>query len=453
MAELEPIAERAVEAALAAGAGDAEAFCQDATGLELRIFEAEVESLTEAGERGLGLRAWLDHRAGYAYGTDLSEQGIREIAGGAVEAARAVDPDEHAAAPQAAGAAVPIPGLADPEAAAWTTERKLELALAVERAAREADRRVIAIETTVFVDDRGTVALASSRGVSGSFEVTSCYAYLQAIAEADGDKQTGLGFGLGRSPAALDPDAIGREAAERSTALLGATKPASRTCPVVLDQTVAASFAGFIGGVLCADAVQRGRSPFAGRLGEEIGSSPLTLADDGADPAGLNSSPFDGEGTPTGRTTLIEAGRLGAYLHDSYTARREGGGARSTANAARAGYRSAPSVSTSNLVIAPGELSLEQLLREAADGMYVTDVAGLHSGVNPVSGTFSVGASGRAISGGELAEPADEFTIASDLASMLAAIRAVGAEARWVPFGGSVSAPAILIGEMAIGGA
>jgi PmbA protein len=453
MAELEPIAERAVEAALAAGAGDAEAFCQDSTGLELRIFEAEVESLTEAGERGLGLRVWVDHRAGYAYGTDLSEEGVAEIARGAVEAARAVDPDEHAAAPEPAAAAEPIPALADPEAEAWTTERKLELALAIERAARDADSRVIAIETTVFVDDRGSAALASSRGVSGSYEVTSCYAYLQAIAEGDGDKQTGLGFGLGRSPAALDSDAIGREAAERATTLLGARKPGSRTCPVVLDQTVAASFAGFIGGVLCADAVQRGRSPFAGRLGEEIGSTALTLADDGADPAGLNSSPFDGEGTPTGRTALIEDGRLSAYLHDSYTARREGGGARSTANAARAGYRSAPAVSTSNLVIAPGELGLEELLGEAGDGMYVTDVAGLHSGVNPVSGTFSVGATGRAISGGELAEPADEFTIASDLSSMLAAIRAVGAEARWVPFGGSVSAPALLIGEMAIGGA
>ena len=84
--------------------------------------------------------------------------------------------------------------------------------------------------------------------------------------------------------------------------------------------------------------------------------------------------------------------------------------------------------------------------------MYVTDVAGLRSGVNPVSGTFSVGATGRAISGGELAEPADEFTIASDLSSMLAAVRATGSEARWVPFGGSVSTPALLIGEMAIGG-
>jgi PmbA protein len=204
--------------------------------------------------------------------------------------------------------------------------------------------------------------------------------------------------------------------------------------------------------VLCADAVQRGRSPFADRLGEEIAAPAFTLTDVGTDPEGMASAPVDAEGLPRGTTTLIDSGTLAAYLHDSYTARRQGDGARSTANASRAAYRSPPSVSTSNLVVAPGELGFDELLGEAADGVYITDVAGLHSGVNPVSGQFSVGASGVVISGGELAEPATEFTIASDLVSMLSAVRAVGRDARWVPFGGSVKTPPILVGEMAIGG-
>ena len=143
-------------------------------------------------------------------------------------------------------------------------------------------------------------------------------------------------------------------------------------------------------------------------------------------------------------------GKLLAYLHDSYTARR--GGAASTGNAARASYRSPPSVSPSNLMIEPGELSLEGLLERAGDGVYVTEVAGLHSGVNPVTGRYSVGATGRAIRCGELAEPLREFTIAGDLLSTLAAVQAVGSETRWVPFGGSVHSAPILVGEMAIGG-
>ena len=453
--ELDQVAARALDAALAAGAEAAEAYAQDSSGREIRVFAGEVESLTDAGERGLGVRTWIGGRVGYAYGTDLSDAGVAEIASASAEAARVADPDEFAAAPEADGAGPPpeIPGLFDPALAEWTTERKVELAKAVEAAARAGDERIEAVETTVYVDEASRVEIASSTGLAGSAEATSCYAYLQAIAADGGDKQTGLGFGIGRSPEALDAEAIGREAAERAASLLGATKPESRTCPVVLDETVAASFFGFIGGLLCADATQRGRSPFAGRLGEEIASAALGLTDDALDPEGLASAPFDGEGMPHSRTPLIEAGRLAAYLHDSYTARREGGETRSTASAQRGSYRTLPSVGTSNLLVASGELSFEELLREAGEGIYVTDVAGLHSGVNPVSGTFSVGATGRIISGGELAEAADEFTIASDLPAMLLAVRATGADARWVPFGGSVKTPPVLIGEMAIAGA
>jgi PmbA protein len=452
--ELAAIADRAVEAAVAAGATDAEGYVEDSLGREIRVFEGEVESLTDAGQRGLGVRCWIDHRSGYAYGTDLTDDGVRGIAAAAVEAARVADPDEFAAAPQAADGEVPeIAGLVDPNLESWETERKIQLAQGIERAARDADGRIVGVETTVYADEEQRVALASSTGLSGSWEATTAYAYLQAIAEGDGDKQTGLGFGMGRSPQALDPGEIGREGGERAASLLGATKPSSRSCPVVLDPIVAASFVGFIGGTLCADSVQRGRSPFAGKLGEQVGSVFLTLTDDAVDPEGLNSSPLDAEGSPRGRTDLIESGNLAAYLHDSYTARRQGQGTRTTANASRSGYRSPPSVSTSNLIIEPGEMSFDELLAEADGGVYVTDVAGLHSGVNPVSGTFSVGATGRLIEEGALAAPADEFTIASDLTSMLKAVAAAGSEARWVPFGGSVKAPPLLIAEMAVGGA
>jgi PmbA protein len=456
--ELEAIAGRAVEAALAAGAGDAEAYVQDSVGREIRVFEGEVESMTEAGERGVGVRCWIDHRAGYAYGTDLSAEGLAEIASGAVETARIADADEFAAPPppDSAAAMPEIHGLHDPTLAQWPTERRIELAKEIERLALDADERVVAVETAVYADEEERVAISSSAGLAGAFEATTAYAYLQAIAEGGSDKQTGLGFGMGRAPASLNPEAIGREAAERAASLLGARKPGSRTCPVVLDPIVAASFIGFIGGTLCADAVQRGRSPFAGRLGESVASTALTLTDHATDPEGLNSSPFDAEGTPRGQTPLIEAGTLAAYLHDSYTARREqatgAADARTTANASRAGYRSPPSVSTSNLVVAPGTKTFAELLAQADGGVYVTDVAGLHSGVNPVSGTFSVGATGRLIEGGALAAPADEFTIASDLQSMLKAIAAAASEPRWVPFGGSVNAPALLIEEMAVAG-
>jgi PmbA protein len=444
------VARRAVEATLAAGVGDAEAYVAEDAGREVRVHGGAVESLTAATRRGVGVRAWLGARVGYAYGTDLSEAGITAIAARAAEGARVADEDEFAGPPRSDAAPPSLDGLRDASIGEWSAGRVAELALEVERAALALDPRIAGVEQAVYADSSERVAIASSTGVAADYEASSCYAYLQALAEGDGGKETGLGFGLSRGPAGLDPAAIGREGAERAVSMIGAGKPASRSCPVVLDPTVAASFAGLIGGVLCADAVQRGRSPFAERLGEEVAGEALVLHDDGLDPEGLASGPFDGEGVPRRRTALIEGGRLRTFLHDTYTGRRAG--AASTGSAGRAGYRSQPSVAASNLIVAPGSLSFEELLGEAGGGVYVTDVAGLHSGVNPVSGVFSVGASGREISDGELGAPVREFTIAGDLVSMLRAVRGAGVEARWVPFGGSVKAPPLLVGEMTVSG-
>ena len=443
------IAGRGVEAALAAGAGEAEAFASRDSGREVRVHGGEVESLTAATQGGVGIRAWIGDRVGYAYGTDLSEGGVGAIAARAAEAAAIADEDA-AATPPAPAAIEALPGLSDPSVAAWTTARAAELALSVERTALAAERRVVGVEQVVYADSAERVAIASSAGVAGEYESSDCFAYLQALAEGDEGRETGLGFGLARGPEDLDPEAIGREGASRAIAMIGASKPASRSCPVLLDQTVAASFAGLIGGALGANAVQRGRSPFAERLGEEVASGALVLHDDGRDPAGSASAPFDGEGVPRRRTALIEGGRLRAFLHDTYTANREG--VESTGNAVRTGYRSQPRVATSNLIVGSGTASFEELLAAAGDGVFVTDVAGLHSGVNPVTGVFSVGASGRAIRAGELAEPLREFTIAGDLVAMLGSVRAAGAEPRWVPFGGSVRTPPVLIGAMAVSG-
>lgn len=443
-------AERAVEAALACGAGDAEAYASEATRREVRAHGGKVESLGAATQRGLGVRAWIEGRVGYAYGTDLSRQGVAEIAERAVGMARLADPDEFAAPPAAAGEPPPLEGLSDPGIAAWPTDRVAELALAVERAALDRDDRVRGVEQAVYSDSVEQVAIVGSRGTGGEYEASSCYAYTQALAGEGAGSETGLGFGVGRAPGSLDPAAIGREAADRAVGMIGSVKPSSRSCPVILDETVAASFVDLIGKALSADAVQRGRSPFASLLGERVAADAFVLRDDGLLPDGFGSAPVDAEGVPHRRTPLIEAGTLRTFLHDTYTARRAG--AASTGNAGRTGYRAPPGVAASNLVVNPGTPDGGELREEVGDGVEVTDVAGLHSGVNPVTGIFSVGASGRAIRGGEPAEPLREFTIAGDLVSMLRSVRAAGATSRWVPFGGSVSTPPLLIGEMTVAG-
>ena len=447
--DLEAAARLAVEAALSEGGEQADAWCQDSVERTVRVYDGAVESLTEAGSKGAGVRVFRAGRSGYAYGSDLSEDGLRALARAAAASAGVTEPDEHAGIPRHPGAAR-VASLRAAGFEGWTMERRVELALAVERAARERDPLITNVEDTVYSDTQARAALANSSGFCDSFEETQCYAFAYAFAGDGADRMTGMGFAVGRGPDELDPAAVGREAAERALALHGARQPDSRRCPVVLDPFVAASFASIIGRTLSADAVQRGRSLFAGREGERIASPAFRLTDDGLHPEGLATAPFDGEGVAQQTTELIEDGVLRTFLFDSYTANR--GGRESTGNGLRGSYRTPPSVSATNLLVAPGDNGGGDLLADAGDGLYVMGVSGLHSGVNPVSGSFSVGATGRVIRGGELAEPVREITIASDLVAMLQNVERAGGEARWVPFGGSVRAPALLVREMTVGG-
>src|SRR3954449_4266708 len=320
MSDLERAASAAVDAALAAGATDAEAWAEEGVEREIRVYEGEVESLTDAASHGIGIRSFAGDRWGYAYGTDLSEAGLRSLAEAAAGAAAVADPDENAGLPDDFGAA-DIGSLASPALADWDTARKIELALAIEKAARSREG-ISQVEETMYADGSQRVALANSRGFSASFESTIAYAWASAFAGEGSDLMTGLGVGMGRDPGAIDPEAVGAEAAERALGLVGARQPQGKRCAVVLDPFVAASFAGFIGGMLSADAVQRGRSLFADKEGDEIAGPAFVLVDDGVNAEGPSTAPFDGEGSARRRTPLIEGGKLLTFLFDARTARR-----------------------------------------------------------------------------------------------------------------------------------
>jgi PmbA protein len=206
------------------------------------------------------------------------------------------------------------------------------------------------------------------------------------------------------------------------------------------------SFLGVLAGALSADAVQKGRSLFANLVGEQVGTELFTLVDDGTNVDGPGASPFDDEGVPSGRTELLSRGTLTGFLHNAYTAHK--GGTTSTGNGKR-GYRAAPAVGTSNFYLDAGTTPREELLRDADGGVLIQDVSGVHSGANPISGEFSVGATGLRIAGGTLGEPLREMTVASTLPDMLKAIVGVGDDLR---FFSSVGTPSVLIGEMTLAG-
>lgn len=444
MPDLDDLVAAAIDAA---ADGEAlEAYAEESRRTEVEARRGEVEGLTSAESRGLGVRVIAGGRLGFAYAADPTLEEVRRTVERARENAALATEDEHNVLPDAA-AYEPIEGLYFPEQAAMPPDRKVALALDLERVATTSDPRVSKVEACSFGDSVGRVRVGSTSGVSAGFERTGCWCVAVTLAERDGDTQTGFSFQVAHRVADLDPDGIAREAADRAARMLGATKPATQRVPVLLDPFAASSFLGVLAGALSADAVQKGRSLFAELVGEQVGAEALTLVDDGRLLRGPVASPFDDEGVPTGRTELLTRGRLNGFLHNTYTARR--GGTASTGNASRAGYRSTPGVGTSNFFVEPGSGSFQDLLGRAEGGVLIQEVSGVHSGANPISGEFSVGATGLRIAGGALGEPVREMTIASTVPEMLRSVSAVGEDLR---FFSSVGTPSILVGEMTVAG-
>jgi PmbA protein len=440
--------------ALGRGLGaDLEAYVQSGRTVTIKVYGREVESVSVAEPRGVGLRAVRDGRTGYAFSTDVTQDGLRRVVAEAESDMSAADSDPFAGLP--AGATEPyadLPGLWRAGASLLPLEEKIAMALEAEAAALAATG-VDTVEESVYSDEEARVAVVSSCGVEAEAEQSYSFVYVVAHAGAGTERQSGLGFSSHRDPRDLEPESAGREAAEKALALVGARPCPTGAYTVVLDREVAAALLSTLVGALGAEAVQKGRSVFAGRLGEMVGSDVITLVDDGLDLDGMATSPFDGEGVPQQVTTLVERGMLRSFLFDSRSARREGRATGSTGNARRASYRSLPRVGPSNLAVTPGSGTLEELLQRVGDGLYVESIAGLHSGVNPMSGEISLGVSGRLIKAGSSAAPVREVTMATDFAGLLGGISDLGGDARWIPLHGSVRTPSMAVLEVTVSGA
>jgi PmbA protein len=444
VAELAELAGAAVESALDNEA--VEAYAEEARRTEVTAHKGEVEGLTFAESRGVGVRLIARGRLGYAYAADPSFDEVRAAVAKARENAELATEDEFNALPPAKPIE-PISALFRQDQAALATERKVSVALDLEHLAVSADPRVAKVDQAGYGDAVSRVAIASTAGVTAEYGRTDCWTVVSALAEQDGETQSGWSFRVARELGELDWGSVAQEAVERSARLLGAVKPASGRLPVVLDPFAGSSFLGILAGALSAESVQKQRSLFAGLLGEDVSSPLMTLVDDGRTLDGPAAAPFDDEGVPTGRTELIAHGTLMAFLHNTYTARR--GGTDSTGNAQRGGYRSPPGVGTTNFFVQPGATPVSDILRRAEGGVLIQDVSGVHSGANPISGEFSVGATGLRIQGGELDEPLREMTVASTVPEMLKGIAAVGDDLRFFT---AVGVPTILIAEMTVAG-
>ncbi|HUW03981.1 MAG TPA: TldD/PmbA family protein [Acidimicrobiales bacterium] len=445
MVDLLEVAEAVVEGARTGE--QVEAFVSRGTRTTIRAHAGNIESLTHAGTAGIGVRVVTDGRVGFAWAGALDDDLIADALAEARDNASFAEPDEFAGLAEPDGVAEPELDLWRDDLDARPVDAKAQVALDLEHATVSRDPRVSRARNATYSDAWGESAVVSTNGVRASGRGTIAFLSVAAMADDDGEIRTGGGVSIGRSPTELSVEEAAADAVERAVELLGATKPPSRRVSLVLEPRMTATLLGIVGGMLNGERVLKGRSPFAGRVGDAIASPLLSFVDDPTDARSLGADVHDGEGLACRRNELVTSGVLEGFLHHSASARRAG--TSSTASAVR-GYRSTPSVGTHALAVSPGAGSLDDLIAGVADGVIVKSMKGLHSGVNPVSGDFSVGIEGLSIRNGRIAEPVAEATIAGSLQRMLADVVAVGADLEWTPGGsGGVS---MVIEGISLGG-
>ncbi len=452
--DLESLAADVVSQAMKAGASDAEVVVREGDEFSVTVRMGEVETLKESGSRGLGLRAFLGKRTGSASTSDLTPDGIRQLVDGAMALAKITEEDSFMGLPEPEefGSAPgdlhlyfeDVYSLPGPERIAWAKR--------AEAAALEADPRITNSNGGSFDATTGRKVLANSRGFVGGYRTS--YAGVSAAplaVDVNGQMQRDSWWSGARRIGDLEsPEAIGKEAARRTIRRLGARRMPTQQVPVVFAPEVARSLIGSVFEAASGDSIWRHASFLAGKLGEPIAASTLTIVDDNfmllpTGVGGFGSSPFDGEGLPSRRTVVVEQGVLRNYLLNTYTARKLG--MKSTHNASR-GLAGAPGIGCGNLYLEPGPLSPEEIIRAIPAGLYVTSLMGF--GVNLVTGDYSRGATGIWIENGQLTHAVEEITIAGNLADMLRNVTAIGND---LVFRGSVASPTLRIDGMTLAGA
>jgi PmbA protein len=443
------LALRAVEMAAGAGAEQCDVLCHGYTETSAAVRLGKVEKLIEAGSRALGLRVINEGRTAVCSTSDFDEDSFRQFVHDTVELANISAPDEHAGLPDGAamGAArADGLGLFDEAIPSMTVEQRVEMAMACESAAMDADSRISNSDGATVSTRFGEVAIANSRGFAGAYPATSVDVAVEVMADdLEGKKRNAYWYSAERSlHRLLDPAEVGRIAARRAVDQIGAVKVGTTRVPVVFEPMMAAALARDVAGCATGSALYRGSTFLAGRIGEAIASNLFTLTDDPTVPGGLGTRPFDGEGVRSKGNVIFKSGVFGGFLFDSYTGRRTGN---TTTGSAQRSVASLPAPGASSLVLAIGDREPADIIGDVSEGFYLTTLMGF--GFNPTTGDYSRGAAGFWIQNGSLAFPVSEVNISGNMAEMLSNIDAVGNDAMTF---GATTAPTVRISNMTVSG-
>src|SRR5450631_3442263 len=446
--DLREIAQDIVRRATAGGATAAECVVREGDEFSTLVRLGDVETLKESGSKGVGVRVFFGQRAASTYSSDLTPEGVRSLVNSALKLAKVTSEDPFSGIPEPTqqGKLEGDLELYNDDVYSLSTADRIDYARRAEKAALEADPRIVNSDGGSFDASIGYKVLANSNGFIGDSRRSYCSVSAVPIAQVEGSgMQRDYWYSVAMTLKKLEsPEEVGRIAARRTLRRIGARKIKTARVPIVFENTVAGSLVGHIFEAVNGDSVYRGASYLAGKLNEKIAGENINIVDDGTMVGGFGTSAFDSEGVASRKTTVIENGVLKSYLLNTYTAKKLG--MQTTGNASR-GLAGTPGIGPGNFFLKPGAKSLQEIIAEIKEGLFVTEFLG--QGVNLVTGDYSRGASGIWIENGELTYPVEEITVAGNLKDMFSNISEIGTD---LEFRGAIASPTIRIDGMTVAG-
>lgn len=427
-----------------------EAFLISNKTIEIGVFNGELDKYSISESGGLSLRGISNGKMGYSYTEKLDESSIDMLIEEAYENGKytdAIDRDEIFS-----GSKEYIKlDLYNEKLANTPISDKIQFVMNIEKEAFALDSRVKAVQVCGYEEFDQQRMIANTKGIELSDKSNGAVAYISVVVEDGAEIKTGIGFRVFSDLSTVEYKDIAKEAVEEAVSMLGASSVKSGNYPTILKNTVFADLLQAFSSIFSGDNAQKGLSLLKDKVGEEIASSLLTIMDNPLYLDGFASRAFDDEGTSTYNKKIIDKGVLTTLLHTWKTAKKDS--MESTGNGSRGSYKSILNISPTNFYVEKGDTSFEDIISNTENGVYIINLAGLHSGINPVSGDFSLSAYGYEILDGQINRPIEQITIAGNLFEMLKNIEIIGNDLKFgFPGNGYFGSPSIKVKCLSIAG-
>lgn len=428
---------------------EVEAFLVKNKQLDIEIYKGEIDKYSLAESGGLSFRGSSQGKMGYSYTERLEESALDSLVDEALENSKYIEGSDDEIIFSGSESYEEINHY-DDSLNQVPTQDKLNFLINLEKEAYSLDERVFAVNACAYQEFEGERYLVNSKGLDLHDKSNGGAAYISVVVKDNEDTKTGISYRIFYDFSSLDYKEIAKEAVDRATSMLGASNIKSGNYPIIIENTTFANLLSAFTPIFSSDNVQKGLSLLKGKLGEEIASPLLTIVDDPFLKGGFASRNFDDEGTASTFKTMVDNGKLVSFAYNWKTANREG--VASTGHASRS-YKGPISIAPTNLYVVNGDLDLDEMMVLADKGLLINNLEGLHSGLNPVSGDFSLSASGYEIKDGKKARPVNQITIAGNLYEVFKNIVAVGNDLKFgLPSNGYIGSPSILVKSLAVSG-